>query len=70
MEDKEKARHAQNVESSPIRYWTKNMLLDFIAETGNGKGVIAGFPEYPWWFGIDLLHRFGIVRVGFAQTCR
>ncbi|MCD6253514.1 MAG: hypothetical protein J7J80_03825 [Thermotogae bacterium] len=53
MEDKEKARHARNVESSPIRYWTKNMLLDFIAETGNGKGVIAGFPEYPWWFGID-----------------
>jgi|GEM_PF-1675223 len=53
MEDKKKARHAQNVECSPVRYWTKNMLLDFVAETENGKGVIAGLPEYPWWFGID-----------------
>ena len=31
----------------------KKFLLEMFLSNEYGRGVIAGFPEYPWWFGID-----------------
>jgi len=34
-------------------FWSKNMLLDMYLETEAGRGIVAGHPEFPWWFGVD-----------------
>jgi glycogen debranching enzyme len=33
--------------------WSKWLNQMFMRETPLGRGVGAGLPEYPWWFGID-----------------
>lgn len=40
-------------EENGIKFWLKNMLIDMFISNEYGEGVIAGFPEFPWWFGVD-----------------
>jgi glycogen debranching enzyme len=36
--------------------WSKWINQMFMRETPLGRGVGAGLPEYPWWFGIDTAY--------------
>lgn len=36
--------------------WSKWINQMFMRETALGRGVGAGLPEYPWWFGIDTAY--------------
>ena len=49
---KEEYYHLVNNEKG-ARFWLKNMLIDMFLANEYGEGVIAGFPEFPWWFGVD-----------------
>lgn len=51
---KERSRQNQTIGTFRIRRWVKNMLYDFVMDTEKGSAVVAGFPEYPWWFGVDI----------------
>jgi hypothetical protein len=36
-----------------------------------GRGIVAGLPEYPWWFGCDSFYTLqGILGIGNAKLCR
>ena len=36
-----------------------------------GRGIVAGLPEYPWWFGCDSFYTLqGILGIGNVKLCR
>lgn len=52
--------------------WVKVHTDWLITETSNGnRGIAAGIPEYPWWFGCDSFYTLqGVLCMGDYKLCR
>lgn len=69
----EKSRlHIADKRFSEIFDWVKvhtNWLI--LDQDACGRGLMAGIPEYPWWFGCDSCYSLqGILAIGDFQLCR
>ena len=52
--------------------WIKVNTDWLIVDTSRyGRGIAAGFPEYPWWFGCDSFYTLqGVLALGDYKLCR
>lgn len=52
--------------------WVKVHTDWLITATSDGnRGIAAGIPEYPWWFGCDSFYTLqGVLGMGDAKLCR
>ena len=52
--------------------WVKVHTDWLITATSNGnRGIAAGYPEYPWWFGCDSFYTLqGVLCLGDYKLCR
>lgn len=51
-----------------IKVHTNWLILD---QDKEGRGLMAGIPEYPWWFGCDSCYSLqGILAMGDFRLCR
>ena len=54
-----------------ISYWAAHNALDLFMERKKGAGFAAGFPEFPWWFGIDSIYTcLGLIRTPMLPMVR
>lgn len=51
-----------------LKVHTNWLILD---QDQQGRGLMAGIPEYPWWFGCDSCYALqGVLAMGDFQLCR
>ncbi len=70
----EKQKYLQKylpAKSDGIGYWAAHNALDLFMERDKGAGFAAGFPEFPWWFGIDSIYTcLGLIRTPMLPMVR
>jgi hypothetical protein len=60
-----------DTEFQTIYDWVKVNTDWLIMDTRHGRGLGAGLPEYPWWFGCDNSYSLqGVLAAGDYELCR
>lgn len=61
-----------NARFDEIFNWVKVHTDWLITATSNGnRGIAAGYPEYPWWFGCDSFYTLqGVLCLGDYKLCK